>query len=51
MKYKINGEIIAAKDLAKHPDAKLWVRAIQTAQELALAEAGIETMEASEISS
>jgi len=51
MKYKINDEIIAAQDLVKQPDAKLWINAIQKAQELAFAEAGIKTMEASEISS
>lgn len=51
MKYRINGEIIAAQDLAKQPDAKLYISAIQTAQALAFTEAGIKAMEASEISS
>lgn len=38
MKYKINGKVIAAEDLAKQPDAKLWIGTIQKAQELAFAE-------------
>ncbi|TVM02817.1 MAG: hypothetical protein CV087_08455 [Candidatus Brocadia sp. WS118] len=45
MKYRINGEIVAAEDLAKHPDAKLWIRAIQTAQGLAFTEAGLKAVE------
>lgn len=38
MKYKINGKVIAAEELATQPDAKLWITAIQKAQELAFAE-------------
>lgn len=38
MKYKINGKVIAAEELTRQPDAKLWITAIQKAQELAFAE-------------
>lgn len=36
MKYRINGEIVTAEDLAKHPDAKLWIKAIQRARRNAI---------------
>lgn len=36
MKYKIAGEIVAAEDLIKLPDAKLWIKAIQKARRNAI---------------
>lgn len=51
MKYKINGKVIEAEELAIQPDAKLWIRAIQTAQALAFTEAGLKAIGANEDSS